>query len=386
MSTDVEAAGPALTSDARMKSSPPADERPTAAPSRSSMSITIAPQTILIFVGLATLTWAIVSVGGTLLVIFVAIFLAMVLSPVVDAASERLNLGRGAASSLVVLGLGVLVVVLLLIALAPLGNAVRAFVHNIPKITGEIEHSAIGKQLNHNHLVDTLHKHGAAIASAAGKAASGLVGIATTAFGVFLLGFSVLFMTLFLVKDLPNYRTALSSLQGNESAVRWHRIFDEIITTTSRYMIGNIVISIICGTIYGITAVILGLPYPLALAVIAGILDMVPNVGSLIAGIIIGVVALSVSWTAVIIFVVVILVYQQFENYVLQPTIIGKAADLSGFLVILSVLVWGALFGVVGAIVGVPITAGILTIVEELTADRRARIAAGRPSEDHTSG
>jgi predicted PurR-regulated permease PerM len=181
------------TSQAPIKSSPPAeDERPTAAPSRSAMSITIAPQTILIFVGLATLTWAIVSVGGTLLVIFVAIFLAMVLSPVVDAASVRLNLGRGAASSLVVLGLGVLVVVLLLIALASLGNAVRSFVHNIPKITGEIEHSAIGKQLNHNHLVDTLHKHGAAIASAAGKAASGLVGIATSAFGVFLLGFSVL--------------------------------------------------------------------------------------------------------------------------------------------------------------------------------------------------
>jgi predicted PurR-regulated permease PerM len=146
------------------------------------------------------------------------------------------------------------------------------------------------------------------------------------------------------------------------------------------------VISIICGTIYGTTAVILGLPYPLALAVIAGILDMIPNVGSLIAGIIIGVVALSVSTTAVIVFVVVILVYQQFENYVLQPTIIGKAANLSGFLVILSVLVWGALFGVVGAIVGVPITAAIITIVEELTADRRARIAAGRPSHEPTSG
>jgi predicted PurR-regulated permease PerM len=364
-------------------SAPAADPEPAPVSSRTGTSISIAPQTILIFVGLATLTWAIVSVGGTLLVIFVAVFLAMVLSPVVDAAARRLKLGRGAASSLVVLGLAVLVVVLLLIALAPLGNAVRAFVHNIPKITREIEHSAIGKQLNnHDHLVNTLHKHAAAIASGAGKAASGLIGIATSAFNVFLLGFSVLFMTLFLVKDLPSYRKALSSLQGNASAARWHRIVDEIITTTSRYMIGNIVISIICGTIYGTTAVILGLPYPLALAVIAGILDMVPNVGSLIAGIIIGVVALSVSTTAVIVFVIVILVYQQFENYVLQPTIIGKAADISGFLVILSVLVWGALFGVVGAIVGVPITAAILTIVSELTADRRARIAAGRPAQD----
>ena len=88
--------------------------------------------------------------------------------------------------------------------------------HNILKLTREIDHSAIGKQLNnHSHLIDTLHKHAGAIASGAGKAASGLVGIATSAFNVFLLGFSVLFMTLFLVKDLPSYRAALSSLQGN---------------------------------------------------------------------------------------------------------------------------------------------------------------------------
>jgi predicted PurR-regulated permease PerM len=360
----------------------PAAAMPDAAPTQAAVTMTVSPRTILIFVGLVTLTWAIVSVGGTLLVIFVAIFLAMVLSPVVDAAAQRFNLGRGAASSLVVLGIAVLVVLLLLIALAPMGHAVRAFVHNVPKITQEIEHSSIGKQLNHNHLVQTLHNHAAAIASGASKAASGLVGIATSAFNTLLLGFSVIFMTLFLVKDLPNYRSALASLQSNESATRWYRIVDEIITTTSRYMIGNIVISIICGTVYGITAVILGLPYPLALAVIAGILDMVPNVGSLLAGIIIGVVALSVSTTALIVFVVVILVYQQVENYILQPTIIGKAADISGFLVILSVLVWGALFGVVGAIVGVPITAGILTIVKELTADRRARIAATRPSQE----
>ena len=146
-------------------------------------------------------------------------------------------------------------------------------------------------------------------------------------------------------------------------------------------MIGNIVISIICATIYGITAVLLGLPYALALAVIAGVLDLIPNIGSLIAGIIIGIVALTVSPFALVVFVIVILVYQQFENYVLQPTIIGKAADISGFLVIFSVLFWGALFGVVGAIVGVPITAAILIIVNQLTADRRARIAAERPAD-----
>jgi predicted PurR-regulated permease PerM len=360
---------------------PPA-ATPVGAPAPPGVSISISPRTILTFVGLVVLTWMLVAVGGTLLVIFVSVFLALVLSPIVDAASERLNLGRGAASSLVVLGFAALVGLLLLVALSPLVDAVRSFADNVPRIVHSIDDSALGRQLNnHSNANETLQKHASGIVSGVAKAAGGVLGVAASAFAVVIMSFSVIFMTLFLVKDLPSYRASLESLMGNESAARWHRIGDEIITTTSRYMIGNIVISIVCAAIYGVTAVILGLPYPLALAVIAGVLDMIPNIGSTVAGFVLGIAALSVSTTALIIVVIVILAYQQFENYVLQPTIIGKAADISGFLVILSVLFWGALFGVVGAIVGVPITAAILIIVKELTADRRARIAADRPPE-----
>ena len=70
------------------------------------------------------------------------------------------------------------------------------------------------------------------------------------------------------------------------------------------------------------------------------------------------------------------LIYQQIENYVLQPTIIGRAARVSGFTVLVSVLSFGALFGFIGAIIGVPIAAGLQILVGELTAARRARIAA----------
>ena len=108
----------------------------------------------------------------------------------------------------------------------------------------------------------------------------------------------------------------------------------------------------------------------------AGILDLIPNIGALLAGIIIGIVALSVSLGALIAFVIVIVLYQQIENYVLQPTIIGRAASVSGFTVIVSVLVFGSLFGVIGAIIGVPISAGIQIVLEETTAPRRAQIAA----------
>ena len=78
---------------------------------------------------------------------------------------------------------------------------------------------------------------------------------------------------------------------------------------------------------------------------------------------------------------IVIVVYRQIENYVLQPTIIGRAASVSGFTVIVSVLVFGALFGVIGAIIGVPIAAALQFVVEELTAARRACIAAAEGVE-----
>ena len=161
-----------------------------------------------------------------------------------------------------------------------------------------------------------------------------------------------------------------------ETRERYLDVTDRIIHVTSRYMLGNLAISVICATVYGVTAVILDLPYPLALALIAGFLDLIPTIGATIAGLIIGVVALSVSLEALVAFAIVMVVYQQIENYVLQPTIIGSAARVSGFTVLASVLAFGALFGFIGAIIGVPIAAGLQILVEELTAARRARIAA----------
>ena len=89
---------------------------------------------------------------------------------------------------------------------------------------------------------------------------------------------------------------------------------------------------------------------------------------------------LTQGLTPALIMLAIVLVYQQFENYVLQPTILGKAADVSGFFVIVSVMIFGALLGVIGAIIAVPIIASIQIVVKELTAERRAAMAALRPA------
>jgi predicted PurR-regulated permease PerM len=221
-----------------------------------------------------------------------------------------------------------------------------------------------------------LSRHTAEITSGVAKVSGGVADVGVSAFGAVTLVLSVMFLTLFGLIDEPALRGWIGGLLYRGDRERFVQVADRIVQTTSRYMLGNLAISVVCGTVYGVTALILDVPYPLALAVIAGILDLIPSIGATIAGIIVALAALSVSPTAFVVFLIVMVVYQQIENYILQPTIIGRAASVSGFTVLASVLAFGALFGLIGAIIGVPIAAGIQIVVEELTAARRARIAA----------
>lgn len=344
---------------------------------RRELNVSLSLRTILLVAALAAVAWALASIANVLLVIFVSLFGVAVLSPVVSAMERRLGWSRGLCATVLVLAIVLVLGVVALVLVQAISGSIRGFSDHLPQIVDKVRHSDLGSFVNGgSDSVDTLRKHAGDIANGVGKVSGGVAHVGVSAFGAVTLVFSVVFLTLFGLIDEPRWRDWIGSLLYRDKRERFLRVTDRIIHTTSRYMLGNLAISVICGTVYGLTALLLGLPYPLALAVIAGILDLVPNIGATIAGVIIGIVALSVSLEALIVFLVVIVVYQQIENYILQPTIIGKAAQLSGFTVLASVLAFGALFGLIGAIIGVPIAAGLQIVAEELTAGRRARIAA----------
>jgi predicted PurR-regulated permease PerM len=341
------------------------------------VNVSLSLRTILLVAGIAAVAWALASIANVLLVILVSLFSVAVLSPVVSAMERRFGWSRGLCSTVLVLAIVVVIGVVALVLVQAISGSVREFSDHLPQIVNKARHSDLGDFINRgSDSLDTLRKHASDIANGVGKVSGGVAHVGVSAFGAVALVFSVIFLTLFGLIDEPRWRDSIGSLLYRDKRERYLRVTDRIIRTTSRYMLGNLAISVICGTVYGLTALILGLPYPLALAVIAGILDLVPNVGATIAGIIIGIVALSVGLEALIVFLIVMVVYQQIENYILQPTIIGKAAQLSGFTVLSSVLAFGALFGLIGAIIGVPIAAGLQIVADELTAGRRARIGA----------
>ena len=345
--------------------------------SRREIGVSISIRTILLVAVIVAAAAALASIKSVLLLLFVSVFSVAVLSPVATAMERRLGWSRRVCSIVLVLGIVGVIAAIALVMVQAVNGAVHDFSHQLPHIVDRAKQSDLGNVLNtRSGSLDTLAKHAGEITKGAGNVSSGVAHVGISAFGAITVLFSVVFLMLFGLIDEPHLRDWIGSLIYRDKRERFERVSNRIIHTTSRYMLGNLMISVICGTVYGVTALILGLPYPLALAVIAAILDLVPNIGATLAGVLIGIVALSVSLEALIVLLIVIVVYQLIENYILQPTIIGKAAKISGFTVLASVLAFGALFGLIGAIIGVPIAAALQIVVEELTAGRRARIAA----------
>lgn len=344
---------------------------------RTQLEVSVSIRTIVLVAGFVALAWALASIASVLLVIFVSVFSVAVLSPMVGAMERRLRWSRRLCATVLVLAIVIVFGAVVLVVVEAIVSAVRDFSDDLPQIVDEVRQSDLGSFVNgDSDSLGTLRDHTSEITSGVAKVSGGVADVGISAFGVVTLVFSVMFLTLFGLIDEPRLRAWIGGLLYRGDRERFLQVTDRIVQTTSRYMLGNLAISVICGTLYGITAVILDVPYPLALAVIAGTLDLIPSVGATIAGVIVAIVALSVSPTAFVVFLIVMVVYQQIENYILQPTIIGRAARISGFTVLTSVLAFGALFGLIGAVIGVPIAAGLQIVVEELTAARRARIAA----------
>jgi putative heme transporter len=275
-----------------------------------------------------------------------------------------------------VLGTAVAAVLLMLVLLVPFVGSVRDFLQDLPETVQSLRESDELSWLGDSGAAGNVQDGAEQVSVSVPDAISAVLGIAGSFFGVFLACFTILFICLFLLSDITNLKRSLASVLGPGEDDRWLDVWERVTTSISRWAIGVAVIAVIAGTVQGTTAWLLGSSYALGLAVIAGLLDMIPNIGATIAGFIL----VPALWaeeglTAAIIMLAVVLVYQQVENNILTPKIQGKAVQLSGFFVIVAVTLFGALLGVLGALTAVPLAATIQIFVQELTRARREKVA-----------
>ncbi|MFN8223421.1 MAG: AI-2E family transporter [Gaiellales bacterium] len=343
------------------------------------VEVSVSMRTLAVLGGAGLLAWAFIAARQAILLVFISLFLALVLDTPVTWMTRRWHVRRGNAATGLVLGLVVLLGALVTLLVTPFIGAVGDLIEDLPNIVQRIRESDLFQRLDaRTDIGEELQKHAQDLAGSLPGQLDDLFALGGKVFGAGLTLFTLTFMTLFLLVDLPNLSAAIRSLLFPATAERVERMQQHITATIGRYALGAVAIATIAGTVQGTGAWILGAPFALALGIIAGLLGLIPQVGATIAAVLLSLVTLTVGVPQALIMLVVCVGYQQLENVLLQPTIQGKAADISGFFVIASVIVGAALLGVVGALIAVPLTASIQIVVREITAERRAAVAAAR--------
>jgi predicted PurR-regulated permease PerM len=348
----------------------------TPEPSSKRVEIAVSPRTIVTVLGVIAFVWAFVAARQAVLWVFIALFLAIVLQTPVNWLEARWHMKRGNAATIVVLGLVTFLLGLGYLLVSPFVGAVRDLIEDLPTIVERIRASELFQRLDERtDIGQKLQERAESLASDLPSKLGDAFEVGGRIFGFGLGAITIVFMTLFLVIDLPNLSRSLHSVLFPKESSRLTVLEERVTRTIGRYALGALVIAGIAGTVQGSAARLLGVPFALALGIIAGLLGLIPQLGATLAAVLLSLVALTQGVPQALAMLVICIVYQQVENYVLQPTIQGRAADISGFFVIASVIVGAALLGVVGAIIAVPLTASVQIVIRELTAERRAAVA-----------
>jgi predicted PurR-regulated permease PerM len=320
----------------------------------------------------------------------IAFFFTLLLTPATRFLRRR-GLSHGGATLLVFL-VGVLVVIgLVYLFTEPLVTSARHFGEQIPTLVREAKkgHGPLGRLVYRLHLQKYLSEGSTKFTSQLTKvltpATAFSVGAAAVSTLITIVTIGIL--TFFTMLEAPKMWRGFLTLFQLSTADRLHRVVDESIRSVTGYMLGNAATSVIAGIITGVTLQILGVPFAPLLGVFVALVDLLPLVGGLLAGVPVVVIAVIHSVPAGITMLIVFLVYQQVENHLLNPVIMSRTVQLNPFWVLIAVLVGATLGGrvagglgtFVGALVGIPVGGAVQVIVREL---RRGPDAVGDLAEE----
>ena len=359
------------------------EERP---PSRRVTAEIVVPvRTLLVIGGFAALVALAIALRGALLSIVVASVLSLGLDPLVEALVCR-GWPRGRAAVCVFAALFGAIALVVIVIVNPLWSELRSFADHLPDYWNQLADNATLKPLlsrASEHAVDT---DLSTLAKEVPGAAGTLLGVAGSAFSSLLSVLTLTFVSLFLLIERARITHWLFGFTRPQTEARWRPVLDQSISAVAAALIGNVVISIVAGAVAGLAAFAFGLPFPLVLAVITGLLDLIPQLGATLAAVILVLAGLTVSIPAAIAMLVIEIVYQQVENNVLYPLVFRRTVSLSGLTTVLAVMIGVSVLGVVGAIVAVPLAAVLKVAVTEAARPRRERMQQLRETNVEPGG
>jgi predicted PurR-regulated permease PerM len=325
----------------------------------------------------ALLAWALwTSLGRAataITLLLVSFVLALALAPLVDRLTARMP--RGAAVTSVFLALVAVLVLIGLVVVPPVVTQGGQLAQQAPQYLQDLLDTRWVRELDqHYDVIDRAEQElmgrltdQTFIEGVLG----GILGAGRAVVSGVFQTLTVLVLTLYLLASLPRVKQAAFAMVPASRRPRVESLSEEIMRRVGSYAIGQVGIATLNAVASYVMMRIVGIPYAAVLAVTVGLLGLIPMIGATLGAAIVSVVAFFDEPRKALIAVIYYVIYQQVENYVIAPRVMQHTVSVPGTVTVVAALVGGALLGVLGALLAIPVAAGLLLLYDEVLVPRQ---------------
>jgi predicted PurR-regulated permease PerM len=305
-------------------------------------------------------------IRGVIRLVAISLFFAFALYPVVDALVAKIRMRRGLAIIVVYLLLAALIALIGYVVVPSLVKEVQMLSHRSPHYAAQLRSDATFRRWDDRyHITPKLVRDSQRLPQILAHLAGPLKDVTVSAASFIGQLLTVLALTFLLVLHGRRYAEMGLELTGSRKD-RYRQVLIDIKDAVAGYTLGNIIISVLATIATWIVLSILGVPYSLALGFVVGFFDLIPLVGATLGAIVVALATVPVNFPkATIIWLAFIIVWQRIEDYVVQPAVYGRSVKVNPIVTITSVLIGGALLGILGVLLAIPTAAAIQIILRE---------------------
>ncbi|MFZ9222614.1 MAG: AI-2E family transporter [Candidatus Nanopelagicaceae bacterium] len=316
-----------------------------------------------------TLLRALASASDVFILLIISIYLAAGLNPAIEFFVKR-GLRRGLSIFIVALSVIATAFLFIILVIPPVIRQVDLFIQSLPETIQSLTNNRQIARLNDQYqVIDNLVAQAQEWISGGQLFATlygGVIGVGKTVLsGTFAL-LTVFVLTLYFMAALPKFLSVIYRLAPASRRNRVSAIGDAITNRIGIFVGSQILIAATAALFITLYGLILDIPYAAALGMVVFFAGLIPLVGHFIGATIFTLVALTQSLGTAIAALVGYAIYQQIENYLVMPRIMKRSLSIPGIVTIVAALLGSALFGLIGAILAVPMAAALLLILEEV--------------------
>ncbi len=329
---------------------------------------------------------AVYTTRAVLVRVLIALFIAISLDPAVRALTRR-GVRRSLAVLVIFLVAGGLAAAFLVSVIPAMVHQFQSLVHDFPGYIASLsDRSARFRQLTDRfHLTSKVQD---LLASLPGRLGGGVLGFTRRLFGALFDTLTVVVLAIYFMADMPRLRHNAMRLFPRAHRVQAGRVADVMVDKVGSYMIGNLLISLAAGLASFAVFAALGMPFAVPLAFAVAVCDLIPMIGATLGAVICVLAALLTTelWPTTVVVAIFFVVYQQVENYFIAPRILRSTVSLSAAAVLLAGLIGGTVLGLIGALMAIPVAAGLKVVLAERLQVRDSADAGPADAEPADSG